>query len=185
MDDRRDADVRVLGMRVAPCKSMNTLQSILVPVDGSPASIAALDHAVALASDYNARIEVLHIVPIDDPLTQQARAEIEAAMDSAFERANQSLGDRITKLTKVGDPLQVIVQQARGDVDLIVMGTHGRIGRIHELLGSVAEGVIRNAPCPVLTVRDMTGGYQSFAERRHPRPPLAEQGAARDQPRSR
>jgi len=165
---------------------MNTLQSILVPVDGSPASLAALDHAVTLARDYDARIDVLHVVPIGHPLTQAGEAEIEEAMEGAVERAKQALGDRVATSTMVGDPLLEIVRRARDDhFDLIVMGTHGRVGRLHELLGSVAEGVIRNAPCPVLTVRDSTGGYQSFAERRHPRPPLAEQGAARDQPRSR
>ncbi len=68
-----------------------------------------------------------------------------------------------------------IVEVAGDGFDLIVMGTHGRVGRLHELLGSVAEGVVRNAPCPVLTVRDPREGYQSFAERRHHRPTVAEQ----------
>ncbi len=63
--------------------------------------------------------------------------------------------------------------------DLIVIGTYGRIGRLHAMLGSVAEGVIRNAPCPVLVVRQPGSGYQSFAERRHGRPTLAEQHAHR------
>jgi len=164
---------------------MDTLQFILVPVDGSPSSLAALDHAVALARDYDARIEVLHVMPIDDPLAQEARAEIQEAMDSAVDRAKEELGDRVGLSTKSGDPAQEIVRRARDRVDLIIMGTHGRIGRLHMLLGSVAADVIRNASCPVLTVRDTTGGYQSFAERRHHRPPLAEQGAAHDQPRSR
>ena len=170
------------------CRYMNTLQTILVPVDGSPASLAALDDAVVLAQDYNARIEVLHIIPPEDPLAPDVRDETDRAMDAAIERAKESLGeDRITRTVKVGDPLLEIVKQARDRVDLIVMGTHGRIGRLHELLGSIAEGVIRNAPCPVLTVRDQTGGYQSFADRRHHRPSLSEQrtSAAHDQARNR
>lgn len=153
---------------------MNTLESILVPIDGSPASLAALDHAVTLAQDYGASVDVLHVVPIRDPLTAEVRAESERAIEAAVERAKQALGDRLRRSRKVGDPLVEIVQHARDRVDLIVLGTHGRIGRLHELLGSIAEGVIRNAPCPVLTVRDQTGGYQSFAERRHSRPSLAE-----------
>jgi nucleotide-binding universal stress UspA family protein len=166
---------------------MQTLQSILVPLDGSPPSLAALDHAVALATDYNARVEVLHIVPTRDPLTAEARAGAERAIQEAFDRAKDVLGDRIGRSLKVGDPISEIIQQARDRADLIVMGTHGRVGRLHELLGSVAEGVVRNAPCPVLTVRDQSGGYQSFAERRHHRPSLAEQGssAAHDRLRSR
>ncbi|HEX5057762.1 MAG TPA: universal stress protein [Kofleriaceae bacterium] len=167
---------------------MNTLQSILVPVDGSSASLSALDHAVTLARDYGARVEVFHIMPVEDSLTEEARAEVQKAMDSAVQRAKRELGDRLAMIQHTGDPLVEIVRQAQQDhVDLIVMGTHGRIGRLHELLGgSVAEGVVRNAPCPVLTVRDKTGGYQSFADsRRYDRPPLAEQGAASDQPRSR
>jgi nucleotide-binding universal stress UspA family protein len=166
---------------------MNTLQAILVPVDGSSASLAALDHAVVLAQDYDARLEVLHVIPTADSLSQDVRLEVERAMDSAILRAKDVLGDRVTRSVKVGDPLLEIVEQARDGIDLIVMGTHGRIGRLHELLGSIAEGVIRNAPCPVLTVRDSTGGYQSFAERRHHRPSLAEQrtSTAHDQVRSR
>lgn len=153
---------------------METLQSILVPLDGSTPSIAALDHAVALASDYGATIEVLHVLPIDDPLNPAAREEIERAMDTAFEQAHDQLGDRVLRRTVSGDPLQEIVEIAGEGFDLIVIGTHGRVGRLHELLGSIAEGVIRNAPCPVLTVRDRSSGFQSFAERRHGRPSLGE-----------
>ena len=153
---------------------MATLQSILVPIDGSPPSLAALDHAVVLARDYDADLEVLHIVPPTDPLVPNVRAEIERDMDAAVDRAEDVLGRRIARVTRVGDPLREIVERAE-TVDLVVMGTHGRVGRLHSLLGSIAEGVVRNAPCPVLTVRDTSGGYQSFAERRHRRASLAEQ----------
>jgi nucleotide-binding universal stress UspA family protein len=158
---------------------MPTLHSILVPIDGSPASLAALEHAMVLAEDYGATIEVLHIVLPNDPLTAAARVEIERAMDASVERAREALGERLSRRTVVGEPLREIIDAAENDVDLIVMGTHGLIGRLHSVLGSVAEGTVRNAPCPVLTVRDTGGGYQSFAERRHHRPSIAEQ--ARDQ----
>jgi nucleotide-binding universal stress UspA family protein len=153
---------------------MATLQSILVPMDGSPPSIAALDHAVALSQDFGATIDVLHVVPLEDPLGADARAEVERDMDTAVARARAELGRRLERRTVVGDPLREIVEAAR-EVDLIVIGTHGRIGRLYSMLGSIAEGVVRNAPCPVMTVRDPSGGYQSFAERRHRRPSLAEQ----------
>jgi nucleotide-binding universal stress UspA family protein len=153
---------------------MPTLQSILVPMDGSPPSLAALEHAVVLAHDYSARIEVLHVISSSDPVGPDARKEIASAMDVAVERAQSFLGARVAQRTAIGDPLREIIDAAQ-DVDMIVMGTHGRLGRLHALLGSVAEGVVRNAPCPVLTVRDPTGGYEGFAERRHRRPSLAEQ----------
>jgi len=154
---------------------METLQSILVPFDGSPPSIAALDHAVALANDYGAGIAVLQVVPTEDPMNQNARDETERAMNDAFDQAHDQLGDRVVRRTVAGDPLQEIIEIAGEGFDLIVIGTHGRIGRLHELLGSVAEGVIRNAPCPVLTVRDRSAnGYQSFSERRHHRPSLGD-----------
>jgi nucleotide-binding universal stress UspA family protein len=153
---------------------METLHSILVPVDGSAPSLAALEHAITLALDYGASVDVLHVVPTEDPLAPEAREEDERAMDAAYAQARQQLGDRLSRHTVTGDPVQRIVEAAGADFDLIVIGTHGRIGRLHQLLGSVAEGVIRNAPCPVLTVRDRSEGYQSFSERRHGRPTLGE-----------
>jgi nucleotide-binding universal stress UspA family protein len=154
---------------------MPTLESILVPVDGSPPSLAALEHAVALAEDYSARVNVLTVVPPTDPLSRDARAEIERALDAALVRAHNVLGNRVSRETAVGDPLVEIIERAQEGPDLIVMGTHGRVGRLHSLLGSTAEGVVRNAPCPVLTVRDTSEGYQSFAERRHHRTGLGDQ----------
>jgi len=161
---------------------MAALQSILVPVDGSPPSLAALEHAVALAEDSNAQIDVLHVETPDEfsvgstsPLSREARHDSDAALDTALTRAHTRLGGRLTRQTRSGDPLRTIIDTARdGHYDVIVIGTHGRIGRLHALLGSVAEGVVRNAPCPVLTVRELGGGYQSFAERRHGRPSIAD-----------
>ena len=162
---------------------MSSPRSILVPVDGSPASLAALEHAVALAEEGDAAIDVLHVEAPDEfrigsgsPLSPSNRTEVEHALNEAVDRASARLVGRVARRTISGDPLRVILDTASsGPYDLIVMGTHGRIGRLHALLGSVAEGVVRNAPCPVLTVRDATGGYQSFAERRHGRPSMAEQ----------
>jgi nucleotide-binding universal stress UspA family protein len=162
-------------MCVAPTKIMNTLRTILVPIDGSAPSLAALDHAVTLASDYGAGVEVLHVVPTEDPMSPQARAEVTGQMQTAVDLATHTLGDRLAYTMTEGDPESEIINAASDDIDLIVIGTHGRVGRLHSLLGSVAEGVVRNAPCPVLTVRDSSEGYQGFAERRHGRPSIAEQ----------
>lgn len=145
-------------------------------MDGSPPSVAALEHAIALAEDYGASVEILTIVPANDTLgpAPDVRAESERALDMAFERARSILGDRVRREVAAGDPQAEILEHAGEDVDLIVMGTHGRIGRLRSMLGSTAEGVVRNAPCPVLTVRDTSGGYQSFAERRHRRASVAD-----------
>lgn len=157
---------------------METLRSILVAVDGSEPSIAALDHALALAADYGAHLDILHVVSSEEPLSAEARADVDSAMDVAIDRARAAHGSRVTHRTVQGDPVREIVEAARDRSDLIVIGTHGRSGRLHVMLGSVAAGVMRNAPCPVLTVRDPGPGYESFAERRHGRPTLAEQVSA-------
>ncbi|MBS1124950.1 MAG: Universal stress protein [Deltaproteobacteria bacterium] len=166
---------------------MTALQSILVPADGSAPSLAALEHAIALAEDVGATIDVLHIEAPDEfsvgstsSLSPSTRGEIDRALEAAIERARARLGDRISRRSGIGDPLRTIVTVASdGHYDLIVIGTHGRVGRLHAMLGSIAEGVVRNAPCPVLTVREAGAGYQSFAERRHGRPTLAEQSVQR------
>ena len=159
---------------------MAALHSILVPVDGSPPSLAALEHAIALAADSGARVDVLYVEDSEElrvgSVPPSTRREGERELDDAIERAVARLDGRISRRVASGDPLRTIVETASGgQYDLIVIGTHGHVGRLHAMLGSVAEGVVRNAPCPVLTVRDATGGYQSFAERRHGRPSVAQQ----------
>jgi nucleotide-binding universal stress UspA family protein len=145
---------------------MSHFQNILVPVDGSPSSIAALEQALALADEATARIHVLHVN------TPEATREMEDAMAEAERR----LGGRLVRRTEAGEPVRKILETAAAeDADLIVMGTHGRVGRLHALVGSVAEGVLRSAPCPVLTVRRKTGEEESFAERIHGRKSIAEQ----------
>jgi nucleotide-binding universal stress UspA family protein len=126
---------------------VGAIRRILVPVDGSPPSLAALEHAVTLASDYDAKIEVLHVIPSETPLASRDDG-IERAISAAIVRARETLGGLVTYHTALGEPLREIVRAGRNGIDLIVMGTHGRIGRLHSLLGSVAEGVVRNAPCP-------------------------------------
>jgi nucleotide-binding universal stress UspA family protein len=158
---------------------MNALQSILVPTDGSSPSLAALEHAVALAIDSDATIDVLYVAVPEDLAISSApdvRVELERELSEAIARAHAQLGGRLKRIDVEGDPLREILETAgEGHYDLIVMGTHGRTGRLQALLGSVAAGVVRNAPCPVLSVREASPGYQSFAERRHGRPTIAEQ----------
>ena len=156
---------------------MGHIQKILVPMDGSPPSIAALWEAVALAEELQAAIDVLHV---DGPnrfevgsATATARSVEEQAnreMDEAVGAAQARLGERLSRRTDAGDPiLKILDVAASGHFDLIVMGTHGRVGRLHALVGSVAEAVVRSSQCPVLTVRRPDGEQESFSERVHGR----------------
>jgi nucleotide-binding universal stress UspA family protein len=143
-----------------------TLKRILVATDFSDASTAALLYGRELAHTFGARLDLLHVVPnlakyyaaesytaafpeIEEGLEQAAQREIDRLLTDEDRR----LGGRAT-LRTFQLPADGIVQQARDEnIDLIVIGTHGRGGVKHLLVGSVAEHVVRTAPCPVLTVR--------------------------------
>jgi len=143
---------------------MSHIQKILVPMDGSPASVAALEQAVTLAQDLGATLDVLHV---NEPGESRE-------MEDALGIAKSRLLERLTRRTESGDPVKTILDIAATErAGLIVMGTHGRVGRLHALVGSVAEAVVRNAPCPVLTVRHPSGDEESFRERLHHRPGIA------------
>jgi nucleotide-binding universal stress UspA family protein len=92
-------------------------------------------------------------VPPFPPPVQQIVAAVRTSLDRLI--AENHLGHLpVHSEVREGNPFQEIVQFARDrDVDLIVMGTHGRSGLVHVLMGSVTEKVVRKAPCPVLTVR--------------------------------
>jgi universal stress protein A len=146
---------------------MSHIQKILVPMDGSPASLAALAQAVTLAEDLGATIDVLHVTAPDE-------VEVDREMEDAIAVAKNRLGERLESRSVAGDPVQKILDAADArSAHLIVMGTHGRVGRMHALVGSVAESIVRNAPCAVLTVRHPDGAEESFAERIHHRPSIA------------
>ena len=143
-----------------------TLTRILAPIDFSETAAAALKYALALADAFQARVHLLHVV--EDPVERHWAAEIAMLVSSNFEtearqRSDAELAQLLTRaereqygavlVTEIGSPFANIVKYARReDIDLIVMGTHGR-GRVaHMLIGSVAENVVRKAPCPVLTI---------------------------------
>ena len=141
---------------------MNTPQNILVPIDFSDTSNHALEYARTLAEPFNATLHVLHVVV--DPYTQTwaADAGVDPAklLDAWQADAKNQFAElplehaNFLIITRVGEPFVEIVRYAKAyDVDLIVMGTHGRGALKQMLLGSVATKVVRKAPCPVLTVR--------------------------------
>jgi nucleotide-binding universal stress UspA family protein len=149
---------------------MITLKNILVATDFGEASDAALRYGRELSGRFGATLHVLHVaenlaissIGADGFLAmapQQLQDEIE---DTARVRLMEELtdSDRSGPVTRpivitAASPASVIIDYAkRHDIDVIVMGTHGRRALAHFLMGSVAERVVRMAPCPVLTVRD-------------------------------
>jgi nucleotide-binding universal stress UspA family protein len=150
---------------------MINLNTILVPSDFSECSDQALRYGLELARRFDARLHLLHVV--QDPVTQPWAAEgfsvplfevVEQWQKQAEERLRAAVPDadrgRVTVVSIVATPYSEILDYAAAhDVDLIVMGTHGRGGVTHMLLGSIAERVVRRAPCPVLTVRHPQHGF--------------------------
>ena len=141
---------------------------ILCPVDFSESSTRSLAHAAALARWYEAQLTVLHVVPTFDPVQVRAelgvpiqivnpvpREEVVQEMRRLLHRAGFSADAHLA--AEAGDASTTIVDQAlTTSADLIVIGTHGRRGFKRLLLGSVAETVLHEAPCPVLTVSPHT-----------------------------
>jgi nucleotide-binding universal stress UspA family protein len=143
---------------------MIRLKTILVPTDFSECSEAAVKYGYALAEAFGATLHLLNVV--QDPYTVPWAAEGFAApigdlLADWQAHAKRRLADSVPAgapktvvTTQVGSPHPEIVRYAtRHEIDLIVLGTHGRGPLGHMLLGSVAERVVRTAPCPVLTVR--------------------------------
>jgi nucleotide-binding universal stress UspA family protein len=143
---------------------MPTFSRILVPTDFSETADEALRYAAVLASRLGARLSLVHVfnasgpqrrAVADDLLMPDLRADILVDIQRRFTEREPIVG-HVSVTTRVvsGAPEKAIVEYARDNaIDLIVMGTHGRQGVAHLLLGSVAEHVVRTAPCPVLTVR--------------------------------
>ena len=138
------------------------IQRILCPTDFSASAEHAFQYALAIASQHGAAIELLHVTEssayADDPPLEG---------DTASERFEDRLRKRLGKIVATADadievetnllagiPYAEIVNRAKTwPADLIVLGTHGRTGMKHLLIGSVAEKVVRSSFCPVCTVR--------------------------------
>jgi universal stress protein A len=140
-------------------------QHFLVPIDLSAYADQALAYAIRLASTLEARLTLLHVMQplpmagVDMGVTlpatylQEVEAEVQRSMEAALARVTAA-GLTGEQVVLYGVPFQEIVDTAKArQVDLIIMGTHGRTGLLHVLLGSVAEKVVRLAPCSVLVVR--------------------------------
>lgn len=144
---------------------MIELKRILFSTDFSECGRAAEKYAVALARQFGAELHILHVLAdimttLPEPGTALAlpqnylgemKEEAQRALDKIVPDAG---GLRVVRATRMGNAFAEIIRYAdENAIDLIVVGTHGRGGLLHMLLGSVAEKVIRRSPCPVLTVR--------------------------------
>ena len=142
------------------------IDHILCPIDFSDFSRHAIDHALAIAHCYNARITGVHVlppIPYSDPMYVQPfvftpddieRVQTAAAKFVAEETGRATI-DTVVRQGYVAD--QIVAEARTADADMIVMGTHGRSGFDRLVLGSVTERVLRKAPCPVLTVPKKAG----------------------------
>jgi universal stress protein A len=146
-----------------------TVNRILVPTDFSETADKALAYAKDLAPKLGASLHLVHIyrdpyavaayapevyAPVPADVRERALEEVRERL---FERLDADEEQRFSGSRGIVRGLiapQIVDYAANNDIDLIVMGTHGRRGVAHMLLGSVAEHVVRTAACPVLTVRD-------------------------------
>lgn len=169
----RHAPCPVLTVRppITPARNRKTprfrLRRILVPIDFSKLSQAAVPWATSLAAQFDAEIVLFHVVekfPIDYllggellnhtmvPLMKQSEADLEGMATGL----SKSTGRNLSAVVREGKPFQEICRSAETlSVDLIILTTHGYTGLKHVWLGSTAERVVRHAPCPVLVVREL------------------------------
>ncbi len=142
-----------------------TARKILVPVDFSSGAEQALDYAIELAKIFSSHLTLLHVIdslalslsPAESILPPSVWQELEASTAESMEKCYQRVQDAGIQgetLITHGAPFDIIIHTAKArEVDLIVMGTHGRTGLAHALVGSVAEKVVRLSDCPVLVTR--------------------------------
>ncbi len=142
------------------------IRRILVPIDFSGHSKNALKYAIPMAEQFGASVRLVYVVeptiyPADLGFGQVVLPEIEDELAEKGERELHALirseiGNRCeaSAVVRTGKPHQEILMEAdEQDVDLIIVATHGHTGVEHMLFGSTAERLVRNARCPVITVR--------------------------------
>ncbi len=145
---------------------MPAIRRVLFPTDFSEHADHAWTYALTFAREFDAELDLLHVLAPPPRLTEAYAAQIDpekllesyrAEAAAAMERLLQDAKNRglvCRSEIRVGVDFREIIDYARAAaVDMIVMATHGRTGLAHALMGSVAEKVVRKATCPVLTVK--------------------------------
>jgi len=140
-------------------------KKIVCPIDFSEFTDEIVKYAVNITKKFNAELHLIHIIPnlnyftpYESFLTPEnlvaIEKNIEKEVEKDFERVTKDIDVPLKKIVKTGVTFVEIIDYIKEeDIDLVVMGTHGRSGIEHILIGSVAEKVVRKSPCPVLTIR--------------------------------
>jgi nucleotide-binding universal stress UspA family protein len=140
-------------------------KKIVCPIDFSEFTDEILKYAVNITKKFNAELHLIHIIPnlnyftpYESFLTPEnlvaIEKNIEKEVEKDFEKVTKDIDMPLKKIVKTGATFVEIIDYIKEeDIDLVVMGTHGRSGIEHILIGSVAEKVVRKSPCPVLTIR--------------------------------
>jgi len=140
-------------------------KKILCPVDFSEFTKDVIAYAADISKQYGAELHVLHVIPnltyftpYESFLTPENLVAIEKniqdEVDRDFGKILKNVDIDVKKAVRTGVAFVEIIDYAKAEgIDLIVMGTHGRSGIEHILIGNVAEKVVRKSPCPVMTIR--------------------------------
>jgi len=140
-------------------------KKIVCPVDFSEFTDDILKYATNIAKKYDAELHLLHVIPnlnyftpYESFLTPEnlvlMEKNIEKEVEKDFEKIIQSIDISVKKIIKTGVIFVEIMDYIKEEnIDLVIMGTHGRSGIEHILIGSVAEKIVRKSACPVLTIR--------------------------------
>jgi len=144
---------------------MIKISRILAPVDFSTGSEASVEYAAALAQALQARVTLLHVYPMPDLMSgivpgadnaadaERDRTFAQEWLDKLRVETQKNRGIEIDSVLVHGSAAREIISfSSSGGFDMVVMGTHGRTGLRHVLMGSVAEQVVRRARCPILTI---------------------------------
>ncbi len=145
-----------------------TLENVLIPTDFSACADNALNHALEVADRFGARLHILHVVNELDPdwygitdaqeravkLRDQIKTEARERLENMLPEEGHDLEATVSLQLSfdVADTIHEYVEER--EIDLVIMGTHGRQGLDRLMLGNVADKIIRHAPCPVMTVRE-------------------------------
>jgi len=139
---------------------MSSIRTILVPIDFSETSDHALSYAIDLAGRLGSKLILVHALHVQSLMTpsgewwEGVRSAALEGLEVARQRAEAEGKICETQLSDLY-PVDAILEAAtKFSADLIVMGTHGRSGLAHMVLGSVTERTLRQAPCPVLTLNE-------------------------------